>query len=371
MKQSYTIGMGDAAVARKALAGEPILVYPLGTHHRPDWDGNVRTWTVDEGIVAALVENFERREERGIRQARLPVNEDHQSSRALGWFNQVMPVPGGLGATFTWNAKGREALQAGEFSYFSIEIYDEIVDRVTGEKIEHQVAGGALTNYPFFGEATSLMSRTDHTGGNHMTQTHDQETPWLREQFEQLLQAFGRQQPASTAPKAPAPPDLAPLRDEFSRELAAVRAEIGAVQSERDTYARRVAQLEEQLTATQDARAREQYTRMAQEFAHLPAQAPDLAAHLRWLHETDGDGEHAAFFKRLLTKADAAFSRQFKELGLRRTHTGAEDPETQLDTLAKAYSAEHGVSYRDAAAAVLAQRPDLHQSYHESIGGEA
>ncbi|MBN1876717.1 MAG: hypothetical protein JXA33_21000 [Anaerolineae bacterium] len=133
-----------SAVARRALIGEPILIYPTGQHHRPDlWTGEVRTWTVDEAVVAQLVDNYTHREERGIRQTRLPVNEDH-GSRALGWFKDVVALPGGLGATFTWNCKGREALEAGEFAYFSAEIYDELIDRVTGQPVRNQLAGESL-----------------------------------------------------------------------------------------------------------------------------------------------------------------------------------------------------------------------------------
>jgi hypothetical protein len=159
----YTIetALTDAAVARKALAGEPILIYPKGVHHRLDpWTGEVRAWEVADEVVAELVDNYAHRIARGIRQERLPVNEDHQGSRALGWFRDVVPLPEGVGATFAWNRKGREALEGGEFSSFSVEIYDEVTDRVTGETVHNQIAGGALTNYPFFGEAASLMSRT-------------------------------------------------------------------------------------------------------------------------------------------------------------------------------------------------------------------
>ncbi len=69
----------NSAVARKVLTGEPILVYPKGTHHRANpWTGNVRTWTVDDDVVQQLVDNYTHRETRGIRQNRLPVNEVHQ-----------------------------------------------------------------------------------------------------------------------------------------------------------------------------------------------------------------------------------------------------------------------------------------------------
>jgi len=118
-RHTYAIDLlaTDSAVAHRALAGDPILIYPKGTHHRyVPWTGQTRTWTVDDATVAQLADNYT---ECGRRQAHLPVNEDHQGSRALGWFKDVVALPEGLGDAFLWNRKGREALENGEFSYFS------------------------------------------------------------------------------------------------------------------------------------------------------------------------------------------------------------------------------------------------------------
>ena len=365
----------DSAVARKALAGEPILVYPKGTHHRANpWTGNVRTWTVDDGVVQQLVDNYTHRETRGIRQNRLPVNEDHRSSRALGWFNQVVALPEGVGATFTWNRKGREALENGEFSYFSVEIWDEVLDRVTGEKVENQIGGGALTNYPFFGEATALMSRIDpggfsfQSGGDPMSEELERlkaERNWLQNLFHSL---FARSENTGVLPvmEAGVPDELRQQFDQLQEQVSAFNTQLQAVQGERDAYAQQIQTLQGQLTVVQDARAVERFSVMAEGFAHLPAQTGDLAQHLRWLYETDPEGKHREFFTNLLRRADETFGVYFRERGVQR---GAEsDAETRITAAVAEYQANHpGTAYRIALDAVLAAHPELEAEY--SRGG--
>lgn len=361
----------DSAVAQRALNGETVLIYPKGTHHRYDpWEGEVRTWTVDDATVAQLVDNFAHRTERGIRQSRLPVNEDHMSSRALGWFNDVVALPEGVGGTFLWNRKGSEALQNGEFSYFSVEIYDELVDRVTGEKVHNQISGGALTNYPFFGEATSLMSR-NLTGGYDMLDTPEQveaERNWLRDLVARM---FGR----SETPPAGMPPALhtVEIPEELKQQLAQLQtqvqqfnAQIEGVTAERNTYAQQIKTLEGQLSAVQDARSVEHFAVLARSFGNLPAATPDLAAHLRWLHEADAGGTHRDFFTALLQKTNDTFGIYFRERGVQQGQEAGS--EAQLETKVQAYIAAHpGVAYRQAVDAVMAENPDLERALQGGV----
>lgn len=354
----YTLGLlDDAAVARKALNGEPILIFPKGVHHRAQFDGAVRRIVVDDTVVGELVQNFAAREQRGIRQSRLPVNEDHQGSRALGWFNQVLALPEGVGATFTWNKKGREALENGEFGYFSVEVYDEMVDRVTGERVYNQIAGGALTNYPFFGQATALHNRGGagvhslSAGGDPMSEELEQ-VKAERNVLQQVLHLFARGDnslPPATAPGLP---------DEVRTQLEGLQAQVSqfstkltTVESERDAYAARLAGMQEQLQGVQDARAVERFSVLAESFAHLPAATADLAVHLRWLYEADAAGAHREFFENVLRRADQVFGAQFREKGVRQGEVGSLDE--RLATAADKYMAEHpGIAYRDALQAV-------------------
>lgn len=363
---------GDAALARKALSGEPILVYPKGTHNRLiPWTNQVRTWTVDDAVVAQLVNNYANRTARGIRQRRLPVNEDHRGSRALGWFDRVVALPEGVGATFTWNRNGREALENGEFSYFSVEIYDETLDRVTGETVHNQIAGGALTNYPFFGEATSLMSRSTFTpGGDPMTEELERlkaERNWLQNLFSSL---FSRSGDAGSPPILPTgiPEEFRQQFEQLQTQVGQFTTQLQAVQGERDAYAQQIQTLHNQLTSVQDARATERFAVLAEGFAHLPAATNDLAAHLRWLHEADPNGAHRDFFTHLLRAADTELERSFREFGMRNAAAG--NAEAQLETRTAQYMADHpGTSYRDAVETVRAAHPELERQYHREMEG--
>ncbi|NBD34392.1 MAG: hypothetical protein GVY30_00150 [Chloroflexi bacterium] len=260
--QIYTTQLDGNQVARKALAGEPILVYPKGTHHREMWGGKIKTWEVDDDIITDLVENYTHRLERGIRQGLLPVNEDHNGSRALGYFDQVAATPEGLAASFTWNPKGREALENGEFAYFSLEIYDEMVDRVTGETVKNQISGGALTNYPFFGEAAALMSRSAQSKEAPMpTEVQHQDAPqdvaWYRGLVDKLTGQFTTGAPAQNG--SPIQDRKGEdLRAEFDRRIQEIETQmesrIADVESERDAYARQIDDLRGQLSQTEDAR---------------------------------------------------------------------------------------------------------------------
>jgi phage I-like protein len=349
----------DSDVAAKALAGELILVYPTGKHHRANpWTGEVRTWEVDAATVAELVTNYATRETRGLRQARLPVNEDHAGSRALGWFDRVVALPEGVGATFTWNKKGRQALEDGEFGYFSVEIYPEVLDRVTGEKINNVIAGGALTNYPFFGQATALHERGGfqlYEGGATMSEDLN-ELKADRNLLHGLLRLFAKAEgvPDEDAAETTPPAEFAQLREQVEQFTARLQV----VQDARDAYAERVERLQGELAHVQDARAVERFSVMAEGFAHLPTQTAELAGHLRWLHEADTEGAHRDFFVSLLRNADEKFGRYFREAGVARGNET--DAETRLLRAAEVYQRENpGVAYRDALDAVLAAQPEL------------
>ncbi len=139
-------------VAARALAGEPIVVIPRGVFHR---DGKARN--IGDQEIAQFIDNWNHRMERGIRRSQLAVDTDH-NGRAVGWYKSVEEMAEGVGSSFRWTSKGRQALEDAEFAYFSPTIYWRLVDRVTNEPVHNQLGGGALTNYPFFGEATALFS---------------------------------------------------------------------------------------------------------------------------------------------------------------------------------------------------------------------
>lgn len=143
---------GGDDVAAAVLRGDPICIVPFGKFYR---EGRWRDVTTD--VVNEFVDNWQHRTSRGIRRRRLAVDVDHDR-RAIGWYTDIMALPTGLGATFKFNKRGRQVLEGGEYAYFSPAVYWRVVDHKTAQVVEHQIAGGALTNYPFFGEETSLHS---------------------------------------------------------------------------------------------------------------------------------------------------------------------------------------------------------------------
>ena len=159
-------GTVDDNVARQALRGQVVKVLPMELFY--DHWGDTKN--VTPRVIEEFVDHWDRRLEVGIRRSRLAVDDDH-SGRALGWYKSVVALPDGLGASFLWNQSGRTALEGGEFAYFSPSIFWEIRDRVTGEMVRHQLGGGALTNYPYFGEETSLYS----SGGGPLLPTRRDE----------------------------------------------------------------------------------------------------------------------------------------------------------------------------------------------------
>ena len=143
--------LSDPAIGQRVLAGEPVVIIPRGPFVR----GGV-TRDITDAVVGQFGGDWEHRLDRGIRRRQLAVDTDHDG-RAVGWFTNVLPMDGGVGAAFRWNRKGREALQEAEYAYFSPTIYWWQED-AKGEAVENQLGGGAMTNYPFFGEATALYS---------------------------------------------------------------------------------------------------------------------------------------------------------------------------------------------------------------------
>jgi len=465
------VGEGEGSVAQRVLAGEPICILPLGKFWR---GGQARDIT--EAVITEFVENYEKRGERGIRRKRLAVAVGHDR-RGRGWYKDVMPIDGqGLGATFTWNRKGRQALEDGEFAYFSPTVYWRVRDRVTNDEVRNQLGGGALTNYPFFGEATALFSLRELSGDappmlyaitktdggveyparaylvavdpQKPTTWHLRVMSWRGGKLALDHDMMGRAKAALTSPgghrgnpyegpqKAEATRKLKKLYtqegleftleggtmsdkdgaggeganavQEFFARLAAIlpagqsddagdggsdeaealreqmaemssqiealaglQETVTTLQTERDTFAAQVEGLTGRLSTEEGLRRAAQYSTMVlQEFAHLPGEQADLAAHLSWLHSVDTEDEqpHATFFLDLLRSAEAQFADAFSERG-GGTPVNA-GVLAQIDGLARQYIKDHPeTEHMDAISAVLAENSKLYEAYTQDVAG--
>jgi len=305
----------------------------------------------------------------------------------------------GVAATFRWTGQGRQALEKGEFAYFSAEVAWSMTDRVTGDTVTNQVVGGALTNYPYFGDAAALYTVTtrrgpygaprffaiphNFEGGQYMPPVNDAQNSGEGEReagldqatagaIQQLLSVFTRNRDAGQQP-APVNAEAESLREQLaalSAEMQQFSTQLTEVTGERDTYQQRVADLEVNLTQERDARAQERFSTLAATFSHLPVQTADLADHLLWLSEADPEGEHSQFFTDLLRRADEQFASAFRERGP--AHGASADVMSRINAAVGAYQEEHpGVNYENALAGVFAQQPDLYRLYElERAGGD-
>jgi hypothetical protein len=358
----------DSAVARRALAGEPITILPSGKFYR--WD---EEFDVTDEVLAEFVENWEKRAERGIRQTRLAVDVDHDG-KAVGWYESITATPDGLAATFSWNESGQRSLENGEYAYFSPTIWWQMRDRVTNEMIRHQIAGGALTNYPYFGDATALYSARQQ-GGITMAENLQPAGDSMLQQFWAWVtkQAANASDPDAPPMSAPPPEGFSEMQaqmEEYGQRLADLNDRLETVTGERDDYRQQVENLSTRLTSVQDARESEHFNVMAETYAHLPVALPDLAGHLRWLYSADREDEqpHASFFAEVLRKADAQFAAAFAEQGVAR---GSTNTLKTVEAAVAQYMQEHaGTDYETALSTVMRERPDLYQAYQrEQQGG--
>lgn len=360
----------DGAVAKRALAGEVITILPKETFYRY----GERIDVTDE-VISDFVDHWQNRSEIGLRRSRLAVDLDHNGG-AVGWYEDIVALPNGLGARFSWTSKGRDALESGEYAYFSPTVYWEVRDRKTNRWVYNQIGGGALTNYPFFGDSTALYSeRVRQQGGITMAENLQPAGDGMLQQFWAWVtkQAANASDPDAPPMSAPPPEGFSEMQaqmDEYGQRLAELNERLETVTGERDDYRQQVENLSTRLTSVQDARESERFNVMAETYAHLPVALPDLAGHLRWLYSADREDEqpHASFFAEVLRKADAQFAAAFAEQGVAR---GSTDTLKTVEAAVAQYMQEHaGTDYETALGAVMRERPDLYQAYQrEQKGG--
>ena len=168
------------------------------------------------------------------------------------------------------------------------------------------------------------------------------------------------------------PPVAGVTAEQFSAlqaQMATIVGQVETFKAERDAAVARVGVVEAALAQAQLARDVQRYEVLAEGFAHLPAQTAQLAEHLRWLAGADkSEGQaHLTFFSDLLRQADGIAAQAFQEKGGR----GLQAPTSagaRVEQAISAYLKEHaGVSYADAASAVLAADPALYAAYREEV----
>lgn len=129
---------------------QPFRILPQGVIHR------YGKRTVTTADIEQFADNWRHRRTRGIRRERIVIDAEHETG-GIGWYREIFSQGGdGLWAKIALSANGRKLLDQRDFYFFSPTVAWESKDRVTGEEIRNQIVGGALTNYPVFGDDTAL-----------------------------------------------------------------------------------------------------------------------------------------------------------------------------------------------------------------------
>lgn len=90
-------------------------------------------------------------------------------SRAAGWGKHMEIRDGALYVQMEPTARGREAIEAGEYRYLSPVFEYQRTDRVSGKIMKDwRLHSVALTNTPYLTELPAIKNTEDNSGGNNM-----------------------------------------------------------------------------------------------------------------------------------------------------------------------------------------------------------
>ena len=128
----------------------PIHALTTGTWNHPMY-GEVK-------ITPERVKRFAENVNNKVRGQDLDIDYDHKArdGRAAGWIIAAENRDGDLYLNIDWTTAAKEAIKNKEYRYFSPELSDEWEDPRTSKKYQDVLAGGALTNRPFFKQLAAL-----------------------------------------------------------------------------------------------------------------------------------------------------------------------------------------------------------------------
>lgn len=137
-------------IAKQEFVRDKVRIFPFGRFYRGGW----REFTA--GDAEEMVRNFKA----GLPNSSIPVNVEHDIRQGrIGTIDKLWVGEDGVYARIKWTDDGRKLVKAGRFLFFSPEIAWEWINPTTGRKHKNVLVGGAVTNYPFHGDATVLFSR--------------------------------------------------------------------------------------------------------------------------------------------------------------------------------------------------------------------
>lgn len=322
----------DLFMADKVLAGEPVRLLPFLEDGY--WRWGTKQSPITPEIGKALVGNFEARAVKGIYQSNIPINVEHDSlGGKIGQIGDVILGDDGVYGKLDLTDKGRQMLADGQFDYLSPEIVWDLEDTKTGESVGPFFVGLAVTNYPFFGDATAMFSRE---AGEHLEAAGPEEGSLSSNQlfavFRSALQSlgFGPQNQQMevenmTEPRNEPSGDMQ-IPEEFTSRLAEMEGQIerfNQMLAERDGQIAAQQQVidgqRSEIGDLQASRLRERFSRQVQDLAHVGAENGQLVDQLMWLHQADTteDRSHFAYWSEILSTMENAMAQSvaFQDVG--------------------------------------------------------
>lgn len=383
----------DLFMADRVLTGEPVRLLPL--METGYWRGGALRPPITPEQATVIVANFQKRAVAGVYQANLPLNIEHDDlGGKIGTIKDLSVGDDGVYAVFELTEKGRSLLADGAFDYLSPEIVWDLEDTRTGEPIGPFIVGAAVTNYPFFGEATAMFSREAGERLEAAGLLSDQDGLSENGLFELIRRAvqsvFGER--SETEVEEMSEPQNGVVLDtqlqipeEFTRQLEEQRQQIEEFQSllrqqqeAMTSQAQTIEAQRGQIVSLNDARLRERFSAQVAGLSHVGAENEQLVSELMWLHERDDtdDRGHFSYWSSLLSTVEQAMadSVAFQEVG-RVGHTqvaGAVYSRFQALVAETASQRNLVVSEGDAnwariAQEVASEHPELYNQYIQQV----
>jgi len=394
----------DLFMADKVLAGEPVRILPISTDGEAFWRWG-RELEITPEIAAALVANFEKRASVGAHQTNLPLNIEHVDTQGkIGIYESVVLQEDGVYATFDLTEKGRKLLEDGDFDYLSPEIIFDMVDTHTGEDVGPYFVGCAVTNYPFFGDATAMFSRE---AGEHFEEAGPgpAEGGWLSQSSlfnlvkQAISAAMGTNVPGEVlettmegdtmgANNSEPTDGQLQIPEEFTNRMAQLESQaetFRAAIEERDARIEaqqgQIEAQEGQIAELNVSRLRERFSRQADGLPHVGAEREGLVDELVWLHgaDTSEGQQHFTYWSNVLSTMEKAMadSEAFRSAGSPgHSQTAGVSPLSQFDKLVAAAAEEQGIvakkgdaNYARLAMEVAEANPDLYTRHVNQVRG--
>jgi len=109
---------------------------------------------IDEKYFTNMLKNFKN----NVKKDEIPVNMEHDRTRAQAWFKELYTKEDELRATVELTKDGADNLNGKHYKYFSAEIADKYQDPDTNKRFENVLVGGAFTNYPYFNGMDKIVA---------------------------------------------------------------------------------------------------------------------------------------------------------------------------------------------------------------------